>query len=590
MLYISYLQIYLSESSPASDKKDSTSSWNTWLGGTADTAETDDPGEGTEEGEGRSSWAMPWGMDTSFTRQFTPTKEQKPQTTKTKPKASRKSEATPATLVAVSQDADERKSLKTKESQLIVQETVKTDIELTKAEEIQDSRADKPHEISPEMSPREEQGETSVAESVERLNGTEKLSGVDLESVETLRETDRLSGVDLEAREGADKLLGHGEESIEMSTEADRFLGVGEERNFQVSASTLKDTKLNVDISDTGQQNVEQAEKGGNSVERGDNQEKTTLETSMNYSASDDSKLESISMITVDSEKTDTEGSIEKMEDSARNNEVDVAQDSESTIQMSEASNVSMNLSDLALSMEDSTEVTEEKTDKESQSENMNKSELCDHATENEIGQTGSSDDLCDESNTVENVDSKSDLGKRLTSSTSDVAMSENQESDLSMLNNALLSKIDANKPLTSSITEVSESQEVDTSMLNGASLFETEPSENPALESSMLGSTIEDKTRSCSESDSNKISDLPLSPSTTSSLGGTDSDNNKLDSSMDTYTSDETVVDKVGEDQGVDKGGEDSMVERGEGSKEQSTAGMNIMLPLKHGNICRNQ
>nr|XP_011429214.2 TATA element modulatory factor isoform X2 [Crassostrea gigas] len=42
---------------------------------------------------------------------------------------------------------------------------------------------------------------------------------------------------------------------------------------------------------------------------------------------------------------------------------------------------------------------------------------------------------------------------------------------------------------------------------------------------------------------DQYKMSDLPLSPSTASSLGGTDSDTNKLDSSLDTYTSDETVV-----------------------------------------------
>ncbi|XP_056019918.1 TATA element modulatory factor-like isoform X2 [Ostrea edulis] len=44
---------------------------------------------------------------------------------------------------------------------------------------------------------------------------------------------------------------------------------------------------------------------------------------------------------------------------------------------------------------------------------------------------------------------------------------------------------------------------------------------------------------------DQYKHSDLPLSPSTASSLGGTDSDTNKLDSSLDTYTSDETIVEK---------------------------------------------
>ncbi|KAJ8318851.1 hypothetical protein KUTeg_003942 [Tegillarca granosa] len=38
---------------------------------------------------------------------------------------------------------------------------------------------------------------------------------------------------------------------------------------------------------------------------------------------------------------------------------------------------------------------------------------------------------------------------------------------------------------------------------------------------------------------------DLPLSPSAASSLGGTDSDNSKLDSSMDTYTSEDTVIDR---------------------------------------------
>ncbi|XP_061180944.1 TATA element modulatory factor-like isoform X2 [Saccostrea echinata] len=44
---------------------------------------------------------------------------------------------------------------------------------------------------------------------------------------------------------------------------------------------------------------------------------------------------------------------------------------------------------------------------------------------------------------------------------------------------------------------------------------------------------------------DQERLSGLPLSPSTASSLGGTDSDTNKLDSSLDTYTSDETVIEK---------------------------------------------
>lgn len=44
---------------------------------------------------------------------------------------------------------------------------------------------------------------------------------------------------------------------------------------------------------------------------------------------------------------------------------------------------------------------------------------------------------------------------------------------------------------------------------------------------------------------DPDKLPGLPPSPSTASSLGGTDSDTNKLDSSLDAYTSDDTVVEK---------------------------------------------
>ncbi|KAK3092062.1 hypothetical protein FSP39_024833 [Pinctada imbricata] len=71
----------------------------------------------------------------------------------------------------------------------------------------------------------------------------------------------------------------------------------------------------------------------------------------------------------------------------------------------------------------------------------------------------------------------------------------------------------------------------------------------------------IDSRIINSESTDSNRISDLPLSPSTASSLGGTDSDTNKLDSSLDAYTSDDTVVDKTSEEQSW------SRVVRGENS-----------------------
>ena len=54
-----------------------------------------------------------------------------------------------------------------------------------------------------------------------------------------------------------------------------------------------------------------------------------------------------------------------------------------------------------------------------------------------------------------------------------------------------------------------------------------------------------EDIPSSVLDIDPDKLPGLPPSPSTASSLGGTDSDTNKLDSSLDAYTSDDTVVEK---------------------------------------------
>ena len=405
-------------------EKEAASSWSSWGSTVFDKGNN----EG-EEGDSRSAWSMPWGMDTSFTRQTKPNQEKSSRPTKETD--TKTTDPKPAGLVTKSKKG----ALKLKPSS----QSEKTDKE-QEGNVISESKA----------------GEQSERSSV--VQGEVNESTVESENVLTERkqseipentEVGEISEVDQEGEKVLD-LVKSKEESIGSTDSKHSSFATLESESYVIESASSG-------VSDSGEKLTES--------ELGEliNQEKhSESPAEIVYS-------ESIEILdtkrTEDLETHSVEGndSAHSTQDQTQAHSVegdDSGQDTLDNVQQA-IDNVSVQ----SIQEEDKTEI---------QTESQKEGESVEYV-EDECGlEENPSTDSCEKE--FKNDNSSGD--------TEDVVENESRSQD-------------------------------------------------------------EDIPSSGLDIDPDKLPGLPPSPSTASSLGGTDSDTNKLDSSLDAYTSDDTVVEK---------------------------------------------